>query len=253
MRHMINATAANVPRIYNVVKTGDIVGYYCTGTPDIRWDSTQRSMFPGHVMVAVDQDGEYSPVFTAPVRDVEDNAWSAAKATITAGWIAARPTIYCDMNDLESVLNYGWKGDLWLAIPGPAPLTPPRISGCTVVAVQYDFLDTYESSVVFDDYWPSNPPEEKEMLNATCDHDNTVFLPFAAGQFTTVMLYRDFVSTTRTATVRLNMHSASGAVHYENITINHPSPVSVTAPFKDMDAISVEYLGGVPGVGVTVH
>jgi hypothetical protein len=105
---------------------------------------------------------------TANVRDVEPGAWTPDNAVNRAQWHTPRPTIYCDQNDLErtgGVLSLGWKGDLWLAIPGwTTDQALPATPGCTVVAVQ-DLQGAsagvaYDLSTVLDPTWPSEAAVE---------------------------------------------------------------------------------------------
>jgi len=133
---------------------------YVTGSPDIKWTAADWALF-GEPWVTIDQGFTGSPVPVAIVRDVEPGAWTPAAAVNRAGWTAARPTIYCDRDDLSragGVLSCGWRGDLWLAYPGWQPgMALPAAPGCNYVAVQnqFDVAGAYDLSVVLDDTWPS--------------------------------------------------------------------------------------------------
>jgi hypothetical protein len=137
-----------------------VVMGYDTGTPDIKWTAADWARFTTPRKVHIDQGGRGSPVLTSTVRDVETGAWSPEMASRdTKGWNPARPTIYCNQSTLPRVLAAGWRGDLWLAEPtGTPPSTPPIVPNCTVVAVQYAFLNSSDLSVVFDHDWPQKGP-----------------------------------------------------------------------------------------------
>lgn len=140
-----------------------MIGGYVTGSPDIQWTQADWALFPELVHVTIDQGFTGSPVPTAIVRDVEPGAWSPAAAVDTSNWTAAAKTIYCDRNDLPAVLKAGWRGNLWLAIPGWTVGSPlPSAPGCVVVAVQnrQNVNNQYDLSEVLDNQWPGsgNPP-----------------------------------------------------------------------------------------------
>lgn len=146
--------------VANIPWDAAVVMGYDTGTPGVRWTSLDWKRFPKARKVHIDQGFTGSPVLSATVRDVEPGAWTPRGAVQDAkGWNPARPTIYCDQADLPGVLAAGWRGDLWLAIlTSRPPASPPVISGCTVVAVQYRFGSLFDTSVVFDDFWPERKP-----------------------------------------------------------------------------------------------
>ena len=136
---------------------------YVTGSADIKWTAADWALFPGIPHVTIDQGFTGSPVPSAIVRDVEPGAWQPFSAVNRNGWTAARPTIYCDRNDLSregGVLGCGWKGDLWLAWPGWNGEPLPTAPGCTYVAVQNqpNVGNAYDLSVVLDDNWPDLAP-----------------------------------------------------------------------------------------------
>lgn len=146
----------------------EMVAGYVTGTPDIQWTPTDFAGFIGIPKITIDQGNTSfgSPVSTAIVRDYEPNAWYTKAVVDTSNWNAERKTIYCDRFDLTQILNYGWRGDLWLAIPGwtlgePLPNTP----GCNIVAVQnqFDVQNAYDLSIVLDDSWPILSQLESDM------------------------------------------------------------------------------------------
>lgn len=167
-RTMGDATHANVAALAAVPGLQLVAGYV-TGSADIVWTALDWARFPRQLRITIDQ-GNGVPVPSAIVRDVEPGAWSPQAAVNRTGWIpatpqgTARPTIYCDRNDLSregGVLQSGWRGDLWLAYPGwqvgqPLPTAP----GCTYVAVQNQLNvgNAYDLSVVLDPFWPLGGP-----------------------------------------------------------------------------------------------
>lgn len=141
---------------------GDVqlVAGYDTGTADIKWTAADWARYPGLPHVHIDQ-AFGGPVYSATVQDVETGAWSPADVP---GWqakcTAPRPTVYCNQSTLPAVLATGWRGNLWLAIPGWLSGDPlPPAPGCTVVAVQSVFAATYDLSYVLDPSWPLETTE----------------------------------------------------------------------------------------------
>lgn len=159
-RIMYDCIHDNVAAVKAVIKPGDLVALYDTGSPDIRETAVDLAEFTGNKTILIDQGFTGSPQSTANVRDVEPNAWSAARAvnTVNPPWTVNRPTIYCDRSDLADVKAHGWTGDVWLARPGPMPTSKPTDSQVNIVAVQFGFNENggrYDVSVVFDQNWPS--------------------------------------------------------------------------------------------------
>lgn len=146
--------------VAQIPRSAQVVMGYDTGSPDIQWTAEDWARFETKRKVHIDQGFTGSPSLTATVRDVEAGAWTPDNAVGNrAGWDPERPTIYCNRDTLPRVLELGWKGDLWLAIPtGTAPTAAPIVPGCTVVAVQFAFDGPVDRSVVFDPYWPHRRP-----------------------------------------------------------------------------------------------
>src|SRR5260370_10407643 len=159
MTQVIGYDATHV-NVASIPLSAEVVMGYDTGTADIQWTDPDWNRFALKRKVHIDQGGPGSPVPTATVRDVETGARLVESAVGgTLDWNAGRRTIYCNRDTLARVLAAGWKGDLWLAIPsGTAPLAPPVVPGCTVVAVQYGFHGNYDLSAVFDPWWPARAP-----------------------------------------------------------------------------------------------
>ena len=171
-RVMIDCINANV----NAVPfTGaQLAAGYDTGSPDVRWSaaSWQHVQQLGLVPVHIDQGYTGSPVATSNVRDVEVGAWSPQAAVNKAGWKAERPTIYAPRDDMTTVINLGWRDDIWLAWPLPDPPTKaevlaafPLFGKANLIGVQYaqNVSNLYDQSVVYDPYWPHKAPEEDYM------------------------------------------------------------------------------------------
>jgi hypothetical protein len=162
---MYDCTHSNISAVKAVFKSGDLVAAYVTGSSDIRWTSADLALFPHQSVITIDQGFTGSPVPGAMVRDVERGAWTPQNA-VQGAWTPPRPTIYCNQSDLRTVLGLGWHGDVWLAEPGPMPVSAPNIPGVRVVAQQFGFESEYDISMVFDSNWPNLPPE-MDVLSAT--------------------------------------------------------------------------------------
>lgn len=160
-RVMIDCTGANAVDVHDKLPDTAIVGCYITGTSNIIWSDEEKDLWSSHAdLITIDQGYQSPALTTAVVRDVETDAWAAAKAVDRNTWDPAvvRPTIYCDQTDLVTVLAAGWHGNLWLAIEGWAEGDAlPNVGPCTVVAVQnaQNIEDLYDSSIVLDQWWPN--------------------------------------------------------------------------------------------------
>lgn len=167
-RLMADATHDNVHALAGLPL--DLVAGYVTGSPDVRWQTPDWTLFPGIPHVTIDQGWTGSPVPSAVVRDFEQFAWTASWANEHIGnglWTPARPTVYSAQDTLQGILDDGWRRDLWVALPGwqPGHLWPPVVAeavqlGCTIVAVQnaQDVAGAYDRSVVLDPHWPGVSP-----------------------------------------------------------------------------------------------
>lgn len=163
-REMYDAISADASTL--VPLNPEMLAIYLTGSPDIRWTSAQVALFPGvKTWVRIDQGGPTAPQHSANVIDVEPGAYRPDVAMVD--WLnactAPRPTVYCDRNDLPSVMSL-WKGDIWLAAPGlsEAECLALAANNKQIVAVQNVFGGTFDKSVVIDPNWPEkavvNPP-----------------------------------------------------------------------------------------------
>jgi hypothetical protein len=234
---MIDCIGSNAYAVSRETSPQLIAGYD-TGTSDILWTGLDWSFFPESVHVHIDQGYQSPAITTASVRDVEADAWDAGTAVVLSDWDAIRPTIYCDMDYLPSVLAAGWKGDLWLAIPGHTG-NPPVVDGCTVVAVQntQNIADLYDSSIVYDSYWPFNPPTEDDtMMSGLVSTGETDYTPFPAGSYSKIMFLRDFSN----AHIRMALHSAAhGWVQISTVLVENAKPVTVNFNENDIDGVSL--------------
>jgi|SRR5215469_7344905 len=136
----------------------ELVAGYVTGSPDIVWTAADWARFPGIPHVEIDQGFTGAPVYSATVQDVETGAWTPGSVpSWQSHCTAPRPTVYCNQSTLPAVLATGWRGNLWLAIPGwQNGAALPSAPGCTVVAVQnqLDVASAYDLSTVLDPTWP---------------------------------------------------------------------------------------------------
>lgn len=158
-RTMYDATSSNAEAL--VAQNPTMIAIYLTGTPDIRWTSTQVQLFPQvQTFVRIDQAGPTSPQFVADVFDVEPGAWKMADAVAaTAKSTSERPTIYCDRNDYKTVPD-SYKGCLWIAAPGLTTTECVAMADADprIVAVQNVFAGGFDKSVVLDPNWPKKAP-----------------------------------------------------------------------------------------------
>jgi hypothetical protein len=166
---MADAISANYEA--GIAAGTQLLAVYVTGTPDIQWTAAQLAAIPAAmVVVTIDQGAEGSPVADATVRDVETGAWTADQAVSDEPWTAARPTVYCDLDNLPLLEQAGWQGDVWVADwTDTAPAQPPVVpAGMNCVAVQWTDQGgggLYDLSVVFDPTWPEATVEQVAVQN----------------------------------------------------------------------------------------
>lgn len=249
---MGDAEHVNVAQLKKAFPKLDRVGLYVTGTPDVKATETDLALWPDATVITIDQGGPGSPVKDAIVRDVEPRCWSAAAAVDTSEWTAERPTIYCDRNDLPTVINLGWRGDVWLAWPGYTGMTAPVFPGVRVVAVQRTTTEFYDLTTVFDDTWPFKRIQEAEMLNVQVQASQKAHIPFPVGSFTAVHIYRDFLSAAHTADVRVAFHSQTSGYIAEHIDLNSAEPHVIQFTHPDIDAVSIENDSPLFEIGATL-
>lgn len=251
-RTMIDGLGINAAAMHAKMPHPDLVAVYDTGTPNILWTPQERSLFQGITQVTIDQ-GYRSPVITRSiVRDVEPSAWLPAEAVSLGNWQAERPTIYCDRIDLQTVISLGWRRDVWLAWPGYTAPTAPNLGPVNIVAVQNTNSAIPELSTVYDPYWPHAPLKRGHMISGHVLYSEPVFVPFPAGSFVRIQVYRDFVSDKAPVKVRVAMHSASKGYFVSHITLSTAAPVTAPFPEPDIDAVSIEIMSGANYVGCTL-
>lgn len=185
-RAMLDCTGVNAVSAYEKLPDVAIVGCYVTGTEDVIWTEAEKELWAkaGKILVTIDQGYQSAEITAAIVRDVEPEAWAAEKAVDLDTWMrdVSRPTIYCDQTDLKTVLAAGWKGDLWLAIPGWADgNTLPEHGSCTVVAVQNaeNTDNLYDTSIVLDEWWPA----KESVTTMTVDQSKWAWCKKCQGLF----------------------------------------------------------------------
>jgi len=166
-RYMDDVMHAN---LHFVKFTGvQLVAGYDTGSPEVRWTDADKAYVRGLglIFVGIDQGFTGSPVPATPVRDVERGAWSPEAAVNRAGWTAERPTIYAARDDMLTVVELGWTGDIWLAWPETFPpardavlAAYPEYKRANLIGVQCgeDIAGLYDKSVIYDPYWPGRAP-----------------------------------------------------------------------------------------------
>lgn len=160
MRYMYDAIWANVNALEAEKPT--LYALYLTGTSAIRWQSVP-AFLSAATPVRIDQGGQTSPQYAATVFDVEPGAWSMANALeAVKKSTAERPTIYCDQSDYKTVPS-SYTGALWIAVPGISDAAAEALAATDkrIVAVQNVWANTYDRSVVVDEYWPNKAPAPK--------------------------------------------------------------------------------------------
>lgn len=180
-RLMGDAIHDQVPQLA-AVSGLQVVGGYVTGSPDIVWTPADWLRFRALPRVEIDQGFTGAPQYGATVQDVETGAWGPGDVpNWQAHCTAPRPTVYCNRSTLPAVLATGWRGNLWLAIPGwVIGQQLPAAPGCTIVAVQnqLDVANAYDLSQVLDPTWPL----EAEMPTAQLQ-DGWSWCPKCQGLF----------------------------------------------------------------------
>lgn len=119
-------------------------------------------------------------------------------------------------------------------------------------------IDVREHAATVPDYgqWPRPtvvPPKtikEEDMGTLV----NEAFVPFKAGAYSSLMLFRDFTNSTATSTVRVAFHSVSkGYGSPKNVVLNNSAPVTEAFPEADVDGVSLVLASGLPDVGYSFH
>jgi len=225
-RFMYDGTHVNVQAIREHASKNALIAWYGTGSPDIQWTSQDIADFDGHVMVEIDQKFTGSPVPAATVRDVENGAWTVADAVNTQDWTAERRTIYCSQDTVPEVIEHGWKGDLWLAMPGWAGTEPPKVTGCTVVAVQNQVTASYDTSIVFDPDWPNLAPKVPDdaafSLTVYSRNADLMFSSHPAADHY-VMQYLSHVGAAPVPVGRVKQVAGEVVLHVHGVTIPQAS------------------------------
>lgn len=254
MRDMYDAIAANVGYIPH---NAEMVAGYDTGTLDVGWTSAMWGMFPNAVKVHINQGYASPPKITSNVIDVESGSWSPDQVPgLLANMEDAgveRPTVYCARNTIGFIPKLPKVYDMWVAWPGYAASVAPMQPGWNVVAVQYSYVGTFDISKVFDATWPLKPVTpvtEEDMINVQVTAES--FVPFPAGTFKAVHVYRDFLSPEETSVVRLAFHVSGSEFSVEEKTLNSPQPEVVNIPAAECDAVTLSIVSGKTPVGFTL-
>lgn len=238
-RVMLNCTGDNAPWMAVNAGHADLVAGYVTGSGFIPWSVSDWLHFANVTRITIDQGGMGSPRENADVRDVESGAWSVSNAVKRTGWSVARPTIYCSQSTIPDLKSAGWTGDVWLAIPGYSGPVPPGIAPMKCVAVQNVFKPLYESSIVYDPTWPSQPSKGTSMLTEEVLPNDAIGMPFHPGAFTHVALYSPQASSSNPVGVGVTRHSMSKGDTYHNEAIHDNAPLVIEMDNPDVDAVWV--------------
>lgn len=251
-RTMYDAEGINAQRLKDAFPSAAMVAMYVTGSPDVIWTPERRALFPHATHVTIDQGFTGSPKMFANVRDVESGAWTAAKAVDRSGWKTARPTIYAGRYRLDQCISAGWRGDVWLSWPGWRGTVPPIFGGVRIVAVQNKFLGWYDESVVFDPYWPYNPPVEEHVQIITAETGKDGFATFPAGHYTHVVAYRDFVSVDQPCRIRVAVQYTNAQYDINEVNLTKPQPYEIPLAHPDAESVSVRLVSGLSPVTVSL-
>ena len=253
MRIMINGEGDSALWMSQNVKAYDMVAAYRTGSQGVPWSDSDLALFPDVPILTIDQGGTGSPLESANIRDVENGAWTVQTAVHDPSWNVARPTIYCDRSTLPALSQMGWTGDVWLADPSFTGTTVPDLSPMNCVAVQNQFFPLYESSLVFDDSWPTPPRKEIDMLNAEIMPNDVWAVPFHPGAFTSLALYVPSSTADNPSGIGITMHSVSKGDTYHNEAIHQSSPHVITMPEPDIDAIWLHNQSGTQTLFASIY
>lgn len=254
MRDMYDAEAMSANKIPHVAK---MVAGYDTGSPGIIWTDAIWGMFPDAVQVHINQGYRSSAKITSTVIDVESGAWLPYQvpdllASMEESGIE-RPTVYCSRATAALIPKLPKVYDLWLAWPSYEGTTAPELPGWNVVAVQYGYVGGFDISKVFDDVWPHKAVTtavETEMINGQVSTES--FVPFPAGSFKTIHLYRDFVSAIETSKVRLAFHLSGADFYVQEETLDTVEPRIINIPSPTVDAVTVSIVSGRTPIGFTL-
>lgn len=173
-RFMVDCMHKNLTAIDTafLVKNQLIAGYV-TGSPDVKWTPADWAYATklGLETVTIDQGFTGSPVPTAVVRDAEAGAWPIDLIIDEAKWLATRPTLYAGRIDMTSLVNQGWKKDIWLAWPMDHIPTKeeilrahPEYAKANLIGVQIGTTTLYDHSVIYDPYWPNKAPIVEDIM-----------------------------------------------------------------------------------------
>lgn len=250
MRIGVDCIGANARAVHSQFPDVGVIFVYDTGSPDIKWQPDEVALWPSATKIHIDQGAGSPPVTTATVRDVESGAWTVDAALRTGNWVAERPTQYGSRSTIQELASKGWTGDVWVAWPGWKGNSPPIIKGVNVVAVQNVWAGNYDSSIIFDQYWPYDGPTEEPVFVQQVLPGVDNYSPFPSGTFRQVILLRDFSTDANAVAVRLAVRSAANGWSVHTVNLNSNAPATVQFPEADTDAISVRFIGGVEPVGI---
>ena len=167
-RYMVDTMHKNLRSIsVSFMKSNQLCALYVTGSPDVKATPADFSYIIqlGLIAVTIDQGFTGSPVPNAIVRDIEAGAWPTDLIKDESNWHADRPTIYANRTDAQTLINEGWRKDMWVAwpndhIPTKAELIGdmPALAKVNLIGAQIGTTATYDHSVIFDPFWPGLPP-----------------------------------------------------------------------------------------------
>lgn len=261
-----DATSENEHVLPNDVLVAGYDTQVGNGPPYIKWTDAQwaahRQPYPA---LHIDQDpaaGDY----TFDYMDVETGAFT--DADIVNAIDEARysyhqikrpgqrwPGVYCSANNVPSAVSVLQRASL---TDVPFIVADYSISQAEATrrvataigpypAVGYQFSDQAFNGLgdanVFSLPWVTTVahfPIVFEDDNVNGMFNKQVFAPFPAGKYKGLYLYRDFVPSGESATIRVAAHSASkGYSQIWNVTLNESKPVHQLFTESDVDGVSL--------------
>jgi len=252
-RLQVDCTNANAAWVYEQFPDVPLVAWYGTGSPDIEWSDASKALWPHATHVEIDQGGTDSPILTANVRDIESGAWTLTRALDRTGWNVPRPTLYCTRTTYGTLESHGWRGDVWVAAPGITLSQLEPYPGIRVVAIQDTFQGLYDTSTVYDPYWPFSPPSGEDMISFSVNAGGYQFIPFPAGSIKGLMTFIEYQPENDPIPVHVEIHSVAHGWSTHSLEYNQNTPMNTDMPFTDCDAVTIRNMSNVDNVGFTLH
>lgn len=122
----------------------------------------------------------------------------------------------------------------------------PHVDASSVITQYQDFGPFDESEAKSGlPFWdtrpgtPKPPPAKKEVDVPSGQLESMAFIPFKKGEYTEVLLLRDFIDTANPVTVRVAEHSSAKGWSARQIHLTESIPYSTTFAENDIDGVSL--------------